>query len=47
MQTLERDLTKLGEAYAQDDDMRSTLAYYEQWFRENGIDPWKPPTPEE
>lgn len=47
IQTLERDLTKLGEAYALDDEIRNRLTYYEQWFQQNGIDPWKPPTSEQ
>lgn len=47
IQTLEKDLIKLGEAYAQDDEMRNRLDYYEQWFQERGIDPWKPPTSEQ
>jgi hypothetical protein len=47
IQTLERDLAKLGEAYASDDEIRSRLNYYERWFQENGVDPWKPPTSEQ
>ena len=47
IQTLARDLTKLGEAYAQDDEIRNRLTYYEQWFQEHGIDPWKPSPPEQ
>jgi hypothetical protein len=47
VQALERDLTKLGEAYAQEDEIRNRLTYYEQWFQQNGIDPWKPPTSEQ
>lgn len=47
IQTLERDLTKLGEAYAQDDEIRNRLTYYEQWFQEHGIDPWEPSPPEQ
>lgn len=42
IQILERDLTKLGEAYAQDDEIRNRLTHYEQWFQEHGIDLWEP-----
>lgn len=40
IQQLERDLTKLGEAFALDDQIRQERDYFERLLRENGIDPW-------
>ena len=40
MQSLERDLERLGEAYASDDDVRQRLAYLEQWIDREGLNPW-------
>ncbi len=43
VQQLEQDLSKLGEAYALDDDLRQRLVYYEKLLKENGIDAWAIP----
>lgn len=40
IQQLERDLTKLGEAFALNDQIRQERDYFERLLRENGIDPW-------
>jgi hypothetical protein len=37
---LERDLTRLGEAYALDDDLRQRVEYLERFCRDRGFDPW-------
>jgi hypothetical protein len=37
---LERDLSRLGEAYAMDDDLRHRVDYLEKFCREHGLDPW-------
>ncbi|MGA7933903.1 MAG: hypothetical protein WCA35_10180, partial [Kovacikia sp.] len=47
VQKLEQDLTRLGEAYALDDDVRDQLTYFERLLRENGIDPWETRSQEE
>lgn len=44
---LERDLSKLGEAYAMEDVIRSERDYFERLLRENGIDPWAIPKAED
>jgi hypothetical protein len=40
VQSLQRDLERLGEAYASDDDVRQRLAYLEQWLDREGLNPW-------
>ncbi len=42
VQQLERDLTRLGEAYAMEDEVVSQLAYLERWLQERGLNPWNP-----
>jgi hypothetical protein len=37
---LEHDLQIIGDSMATDDDRLTTLAHYERWFKEHGIDPW-------
>ena len=39
-QQLEQTLTRLGEAYALDDDLRQRVEYLERFCRERGLDPW-------
>lgn len=46
IQQLERDLSKLGEAFAIDDQTRQERDYFERLLRENGIDPWALPQTE-
>lgn len=40
VQQLERDLTRLGEAYAMEDEVRWRLDYLEGWLRDRGLNPW-------
>ncbi|MGI0488810.1 hypothetical protein ACN4EK_25650 [Pantanalinema rosaneae CENA516] len=40
IQQLEQDLTRLGEAYATEDDLRNRLAYLESWLEQQGLNPW-------
>lgn len=42
-QQLEADLTRLGEAYALEDEIRRERDYFEQLLRQNGIDPYALP----
>jgi hypothetical protein len=41
MQQLEQDLSRLGEAYALDDQIRQERDHFEKLLRDNGIDPWQ------
>lgn len=43
MQQLERNLQRLGDAYALDDDLRAQVAYLERFCRDHGLDPWGTP----
>lgn len=38
---IERDLSRLGEGFALDDQIRQERDRFEKLLRENGIDPWK------
>ncbi len=44
LQQLEKDLTRLGETYALNDDIQRERDYFEKLLRENGIDPWEKPS---
>jgi hypothetical protein len=41
---LEKDLTKLGEGFALDDDVRRERDYFESVLKQNGIDPYSLPS---
>ena len=44
-QRLQADLSALGEAYAEPDDLREQVAQLEQQLHEAGLEPWQlPPT---
>ncbi len=42
VQQLQRDLEKLGNAYAAEDEVRRELDYCKRLLRENGIEPYQP-----
>lgn len=41
LQSLERDLSKIGEGLALDDVIRQQNDHYEKWFSDRGINPWE------
>jgi hypothetical protein len=41
LQSLERDLSKMGEGLAVDDVIRQQNDHYEKWFSDRGINPWE------
>jgi hypothetical protein len=41
VEQLERQLTRLGEAYGMGDEARDQLAYLNRWLEERGLDPWE------
>ena len=46
LQSLERDLSKIGEGLALDDVIRQQNDHYEKWFSDRGINPWEVDPPD-
>lgn len=44
---IETELSRLGEAFAMDDQIRSERDYFERLLLQHGIDPWALPNTEE